>query len=184
MVFLDSGFFVAYTNQRDQYHKHALHIAAAIFNGQIIKPYTCDYVLNESINVVRRRINEKEKDTSKAFNLACSVGKLILNDKYWIMSVIRKEHIDSCLRMYSEHEEINTSFTDLVVCQMAKDLGQKKVVTGDHKHFKLITPLFNLDEPIYLMKNDDFDTLKEKVIRKKAKPHELIYGEGAPLPST
>ncbi|MDO9536892.1 MAG: hypothetical protein Q7J68_01055 [Thermoplasmata archaeon] len=134
-------------------------------------------------HVVRRRINEKEKDASKAFNLACSVGKLIKNDKYWIMSVIRKEHIDSCLRMYSEHEEINTSFTDWVVCQMAKDLGQKKVVTGDYKHFKLIPPLFNLDDPIYLMNNEVFDALKEKVIRGKAKPHELIFGEGTPPPA-
>lgn len=161
-MFIDTGFFIAYKNTRDIYHNHAQHLVAQMINGMIIKPYTCDYVFDEAMNVPRLR-KDIITDPAKRFKLSCDVGKAILNDKYWEMRIVDKGNVKDCYDNYIQHPEIDASFTDWIVGQMAVATGQKTIITSDRKDLGKISKIYSLDKPLNLMKNEEFDILKDKV---------------------
>jgi predicted nucleic acid-binding protein len=152
MVFLDSGFFIAYRNKDDKFHEHAREILARILSGEFSKPYTCDYVLDEAVTRVRWAAGPK---------LAAEVGHEILTSKSWTMHYVGKDCIAHCVAECSKVTDKGLSFTDQIAARMSKDYGQQKVVTCD-RHFKDL----GLDV-LRLMDNTEYRKSKEERMRSK-----------------
>lgn len=156
MVFLDSGFFIAYRNAKDDFHEHAKEILAKIVNREILKPYTCDYVLDEVVTRTRQKAGSV---------LAAEVGREILESKNWTVQYASKALISQCVADCKGITQSDLSFTDQIVAAMAMNYAQKIVVTCDGRaipHFKKT----GLDV-LRLMTNGEYQEQKEARIRSK-----------------
>jgi predicted nucleic acid-binding protein len=163
MVYLDTGFFVAYKNQRDKYHKHAQDLLAQMINGQIDKPYTCDYVLDEAVTATRNCIL-KSGFKEPAHRKATETGREIFSQLYWTMQSVPRECLEQSIELYSKHPECTLSFTDWVIYHMAKKYGQPDIITNDGPFAKWLKA--NGITPIKLKDNDAFDAWKREQIEK------------------
>src|SRR3990172_539908 len=123
MAFLDSGFFVAYSNKGDEYHQHAQDLFADILNGRVSMPHTCDYVLNEAVNTVWTR--------TKDMRIASSLCREMTNPKYWTLHHVSKECVEWCVEQYAQNSTLTLSFTDWVVIWMAREKMQDTMITTD-----------------------------------------------------
>lgn len=163
MVYLDTGFFVAYKNQRDKYHKHAQDILAQILSGQIDKPFTCDYVLDEAVTATRNCILKTGfKDV--AHKKATEIANEIHSQIYWTMHSVTPECIKRSIELYSKHPECVLSFTDWIVFQMALTYGQPDIITNDGALAKWAQE--NGIKPIKLKDNDAYKKWRDEQIEK------------------
>ncbi len=154
MVFLDSGFFIAYRNAKDNFHEHAKEILAKILSGEILRPLTCDYVLDEVVTRTRDKAGP---------GLAAEIGKEILNSKSWNVQYVSKASISKCVAECERVEQNDLSFTDQIVAAMAIDYAQKTVITTDGRAI----PYFKKKglAILRLMTNDEYQEKKEAYMR-------------------
>ncbi len=157
MVFLDSGFFIAYRNKRDEYHEHAQYLLAQIINGKIDKGQTCDYVLDEAVT----RVRWKTKDPS----LAAAVGRDILKSPFWTVRSVPMECVRDCVELYAQHPAEELTFTDWVVQWMAKHYGLTQIITNDEPALKCYERLGF--KPVQLLENHAFQQWRERQLSKR-----------------
>ena len=113
MIFVDSGAWIAFLDQRDQHHDNAV----AIYNDlrhQRTRLLTTDYVIDETATRLRYKAN---------YSIAVQFLDLIENSK--VTRGLTVTEIDSALfqeaeRLFRQYDTAELSFTDctsFVVCQ-------------------------------------------------------------------
>lgn len=61
MIFLDTSFLVAYSNEKDENHKKAVELMKDITKGEYGDPHISDYIFDETVTVMFARTKKLEK---------------------------------------------------------------------------------------------------------------------------
>ena len=128
-LFVDTGFFVALKNKKDKYHERAEEIADDILHGRMDRPYSSDYILDEAITLVRRRM--------KNHKTAVETGKMIINSKYINMIKVEKNLIEKAFESYIQYKDKDLSFTDWTSYHLIEQKALGGIISNDH-HFEQI----------------------------------------------
>ncbi len=129
MLFVDTWGWVALHNKRETKHDEvkAFYRQYRLSGANI---YTTDYVLDETLTLLFRRLPlDLAKTSMKSINDAIEQGYLHLE---W-MSAPRFEETKVLRLRFDDKPRI--SFTDLTSMVVMKELGVKDIVTGD-EHFE------------------------------------------------
>lgn len=112
-IIIDSGFWIALYNQRDQYHKNANEIIQFINNHNILIPWPCLY---ETINT---RL-AKRKEYMNAFETFISKTNVnLINDE---------EYKDKAIKLTFEYSKIGRrtfSLVDVILREILSDDSYK-----------------------------------------------------------
>jgi predicted nucleic acid-binding protein len=129
MLFVDTWGWVALHNKRETKHDEVKEFYRQYrLSGANI--YTTDYVLDETLTLLFRRLPlDLAKTSMKSINDAIEQGYLHLE---W-MSAPRFEETKVLRLRFDDKPRI--SFTDLTSMVVMKELGVKDIVTGD-EHFE------------------------------------------------
>src|SRR3989338_986154 len=79
MIFIDANIFIAFDNTNDIHHSHAKEIFRKIDEGTYGEPITSDYVFNEVVGVVFRKLGKGRSVTVGDFILS-SIILIPVND--------------------------------------------------------------------------------------------------------
>ncbi|MBN2093669.1 PIN domain-containing protein [candidate division KSB1 bacterium] len=119
--FVDTGAWAALYNPRDPYYSNA-QMFLKNFQHQKIALMTTDYILDESITLIRRRASHSQAITFKNSLDSSSSIKIVSID-----DCIRSQAWDIFCK-YSDHE---FSFTDCTSFALMRSIGLKKAFTFD-----------------------------------------------------
>lgn len=128
MLFIDTWGWVALHNRRETRHGEVKAFYREYrLNGE--KIYTTDYVLDETLTLLFRRLSlEQAKKSMESINDAITQGYLYLE---WI-NHSRFEETKTLRLKFDDKPRI--SFTDLTSMVVMKELGVKSILTDDD-HF-------------------------------------------------
>ncbi|MBI5057596.1 MAG: PIN domain-containing protein [Nitrospirae bacterium] len=128
-VFFDTWGWSAIANKNDDHHKPVLSFYKSFLLGKGL-PVTTDYILAETINLLRARINPySTADFIEAILIAARKGKIILekiDEKRWAKAW-------ELSKKYNDKPHI--SFFDFTSFVVLKEIGVSEVLTAD-KHFE------------------------------------------------
>lgn len=127
-VFVDTSFFIAVANEKEQKHELAKKVLAGC-NAQKFSLYTSDYVLAELVTLMRCRRKEP-------FDAVFSFLKKIELSEIRLFGITQDIFADALIFMgrYKDHF---FSMTDCINFMVMKDLQTKDVLTLD-KDFTIV----------------------------------------------
>lgn len=134
MIFLDSGFLVAYVNQDDLLHQQAIPTMDDALRGKYGKIITSNFIVDEALTLAR--VRTKACDCSRAINELLSTekdGKRIFFEVI-VDQAIMKETTKKFLRYCEE----GLSCTDCSILAIIEFLNIPFLATFD-SHFKGLT---------------------------------------------
>ena len=100
-IFVDTGGWVALFVSNDQYHGAARHW----FNNNSTDLLTTDYVVDETLTLLRKRVGSIN---------SIRIGKEILDPGYCHVERISEKDFDSALQLFERFDDKAWSFTDCV----------------------------------------------------------------------
>lgn len=126
-LFVDTSAWLALNDKNDQYHNKAAAKSSEI-KKQRIELITSEYILDESITLIRYRISHQ--------------AAVIFGDSLLESSIVRIEDITNDYRlkaweMFKKYEDKELSFTDCTSVVLMKHLRLQKAFTFD-EHFKQV----------------------------------------------
>ncbi len=134
-VLIDSSVFVAYGNLDDVHHNRSKNIIEDIASKKYGKPFTSDYVFDESVTVALART----KDLDKAVKL----GRLILESEVRLLivdDIIFKE----AWKLFERDNRQKMSFTDLTNIALMRTYGIEYIASFDEA-FKKVKAIVVVD---------------------------------------
>lgn len=124
MAFLDSGFFIAWTVKKDEYHNSSQEVLVS-FKTNKTRIYTSNYVLQETITrIIYRAGFTVAKLFIDQFSQLEAAGLITV---IWIDRPLHQETIE-ILKKYRDHP---FSFVDASIIAVIKHLKLGKIYTTD-----------------------------------------------------
>jgi predicted nucleic acid-binding protein len=136
-VFLDSGFFIALLNSRDQKHTEAKNILFRLKKKATETRITTDYVLDEVVTTLWGTTHRKDI-VQKAYGLICETPAFIT------LKYFPKEEIESAWSKwinYAEFPKHPLSFTDCTILAYMEKQQIDSLITFDSE-FKGLVDFF------------------------------------------
>lgn len=124
-VFVDTGAFLAYRNQKDRYHEIALNLFREALKGKYGQIYTSDYVYDEALTLALTRTNN--------IAVAIDIAEVILSPRIK-MIFIDAHLLERSTKTFKQYSGKNLSFTDAVSIEIMNELDIKKYL-GFDSHF-------------------------------------------------
>lgn len=124
-VFVDTGAFLAYRNQKDRYHEIALNLFREALKGKYGQIYTSDYVYDEALTLALTRTNN--------LAVAIDIAEVILSPRIK-MVFIDTQLLERSTKTFKQYSGKNLSFTDAVSIEIMKELDIEKYF-GFDSHF-------------------------------------------------
>ena len=124
-VFMDTGAFLAYRNQKDRYHEIALKLFREALKGKYGQIYTSDYVYDEAITLALTRTNN--------IAVAMDMAEVILSPRIK-MIFIDAQLLERSTKTFKQYSGKNLSFTDAVSIEIMNELDIEKYL-GFDSHF-------------------------------------------------
>ncbi len=124
-VFVDTGAFLAYRNQKDRYHEIALKLFREALKGKYGQIYTSDYVYDEALTLALTRTNN--------IAVAMDMAEVILSPRIK-MVFIDAQLLERSTKTFKQYSGKNLSFTDAVSIEIMNELDIGKYL-GFDSHF-------------------------------------------------
>jgi uncharacterized protein len=123
MIFVDTSAWLALADSNDRDHAAAIQFQRRIVRGEFGKQVTTNYVLSETVTIVRRRLG-----LESALRLSTTVraGKEV--GLFWIEPVHHNDAID----LMAAHSDKTWSVTDCSSFVIMRSLGITDAFTFDH----------------------------------------------------
>lgn len=123
-ILTDTGFWIAYFEERDEHHKSAQELSSVIFDYNIILPFPTLY---EFLNT---RFSRRSKHISELESLIQKLNIIYVYD-----DIYRSELIEKFIIMNKEKQAIST--VDMIINQILEDVNVKidYIVTFNEKDF-------------------------------------------------
>ncbi len=109
-VFVDTGAFLAYRNQKDRYHEIALKLFREALKGKYGQIYTSDYVYDEALTLALTRTNN--------IAVAMDMAEVILSPRIK-MIFIDPQLLERSTKTFRQYSGRNLSFTDAVSMRLS-----------------------------------------------------------------
>lgn len=130
-IFFDSWGWIAVADRKDSYHDKAKPFYHEYLNGGGI-PITTDYILNEVLTVLRRRLtHQMAVKFGEGIFQAARVQKL----HFELIDTRRREKAWELFKKYQDKPDI--SFTDFTSFVVMSDFEVREVFTDDN-HFEKV----------------------------------------------
>ena len=84
--FIDSGVWIAYFNRRDSFHQVALSIIPFVLEQKNTIVYISDYVIDEVVTYIRKKIGPKESIEAAVALLDSNLITVLYNDSQNVMA--------------------------------------------------------------------------------------------------
>lgn len=124
-LFVDTSAWLALNDKNDQYHDKAVVKGSAI-KRQKIELITSEYILDESITLIRYRISHQA---------AIIFGDSLLRSRIVRIEDITNEDRFKAWEIFKKYDDKELSFTDCTSFVLMKNLRLQKAFTFD-EHFK------------------------------------------------
>jgi uncharacterized protein len=122
MIFVDTGAWLALADAHDRDHSAATEFQRRIAQGEIGKQVTTNYVLTETVTIVRGRLG---LDTAVRLSNALRSGSEV--GLFWVEPV----HHHEAIEIMASHVDKTWSVTDCVSFVMMRALGVRDAFTFD-----------------------------------------------------
>lgn len=126
-VLIDTGVFYAVQNERATNHDVAKTALSRATTGELGRPYTTDYVYDETLTLVRTRTN--------SFREASLVGSRILGQDGYPDAIelihVSEELFDRSLATFERYHDHELSFTDASTVALLQERDIDTVLTFD-----------------------------------------------------
>lgn len=126
-VVIDTGVFYALQNERAANHEAAKNALSRVLPGEFGRPYTTDYVYDETVTLVRSRTN--------SFREASTVGNRILGDDEYPDAIelinVSKELFDQSVAVFKRYYDHALSFTDASTIALVEERDFDAVLAFD-----------------------------------------------------
>lgn len=122
MIFIDTSWFYAAEVEADVHHEEAGVAKSNLARGAYGTPYTTNYVLDETITLLRYRASLTAALAFKRKVEASTVLRTI-----WVTEEIAKQANE----LLEAHKQLELSFTDCTSLVVMKALGIEKALTFD-----------------------------------------------------
>jgi predicted nucleic acid-binding protein len=126
-LFVDTGAWLALNDKNDQYHTKAIDKSSKI-KMQKIELLTSEYVIDESITIIRFKISHET---------ACLFGESLFASSIVKIIGITEEDRSKAWEMFKKYKDKEFSFTDCTSFVLMKKLNLKKAFAFDN-HFKQV----------------------------------------------
>ena len=125
MIFIDTGAFLARYIERDQHHSTA-QLAWAELGGSRQKAFTSNFVLDETLTLLARRVSYTFAADRATFIWASDA-----------LTILRPEESDelAALDLFRKYADQKVSFTDCISFALMKRHRLRRVFTFD-RHFR------------------------------------------------
>lgn len=123
-IFVDTAAWLALNDRSDQFHPLAVEKFVSIRAGRI-SLVTSDYVLDESITIIRARVSHKA---------AVAFGQSILGSNVVDLTPIASDDRLAAWEIFRKYDDKEFSFTDCVSFALMRKLRIKTAFTFDN-HF-------------------------------------------------
>ena len=133
---VDSGVWIAAFNKKDVHHETAKKIITAIINGHIKNAMISDYIFNEVVTYIRKKIN------IIASNQAANA---LLDSEHVMITNIDESSFMAAFHVFQGYEAL--SFTDASTVVLMKNLKVKTLFSFD-SGFDGINDVQRLDQPV------------------------------------
>jgi uncharacterized protein len=124
-LFVDTSAWLALNNRGDQHHSAAVSKSTLIKN-QRIDLITSDYILDESITVIRYRVSHRA---------AVVFGDALMSSAIVTVADVTDEERFNAWEMFKKYGDKELSFTDCTSFVLMKKLGLQRAFTFDD-HFR------------------------------------------------
>jgi predicted nucleic acid-binding protein len=121
MIFLDSSFIMAYSNEQDYFHKRALEIAIELAEDKYGTPVITDYVFDEVMTGILSRTKNLKKTVE--------TGDKLLNTT--LMIRMDADLFTETWKNFRDQHQPKLSFTDCSIIAACKLNGIAKLATFD-----------------------------------------------------
>jgi hypothetical protein len=121
MIFLDSSFLVAYSNEKDEYHEKAVKIAKEIDNDKYGTAVITDYIFDETMTTLLSRTGNFAKTIETGNKILDTVSVLNMDSSLFL----------EAWRVFKAQKKLSLSFTDCSIIAMCKTQGILTLVTFD-----------------------------------------------------
>lgn len=126
-LLIDTGIFYAFQNKRARQHDAAEKALTKTLRGEFGRPFTSDYVYDETVTLVRARTGK--------FSEAKTVGRRILG-KSGYPHVIKMIHVteeifEMAQEVFERYRDHKLSFTDATTLALVESYGIDSVLSFD-----------------------------------------------------
>jgi len=121
MIFLDTTIWVGAIDASDQCHSDAKLVLEALIRGNLPPSITSDYVLNETLTILKRR----ELDPAKIVD---AMNRILSSPRVEVL-FIEETLFEESLPLYIKYRDL--SFTDTVTLLLMKKYGMKDIYSHD-----------------------------------------------------
>lgn len=125
-VFIDTGAFMAYRNEKDAYHGEAVNLLRRALKREFGTTFTTDYIYGETLTLVMARTGNK--------NVAKDVSDAMLSPRITMVAIdanVRNKALELFFRLFDKR----ISFTDATTMAIMQQENIQKIITFD-SHFK------------------------------------------------
>ena len=122
MIFVDTSAWLALADAHDRFHPSATQFQRHIVGGEFGKPVTTNYVMTETMTVVRRRLG-----IAAAVRLANAVREGKETGLFWIEPVHHQEAVD----LMASHPDKSWSLTDCSSFVIMRSLSIREAFAFD-----------------------------------------------------
>jgi len=124
-LFIDTSAFLALEDESDQYYEKALQFREQVLRKGRYEIITTSYILDETLTLVRFRIN---------IEASIDFSKKIRKSRVIKMVHVSKEFEEKALDIFERYDDKDFSFTDCVSFVVMWDKGIKEAFAFD-QHF-------------------------------------------------
>jgi len=122
MIFVDTSAWLALADSRDHDHSRAIEFHRRILRGEFGKQVTSNYVMTETLTIVRRRLGlQPALELAKAVRVGKEVGV------FWVEPI----HHNEALELLTTHADKDWSVTDCSSFVIMRSLGVSDAFTFD-----------------------------------------------------
>ena len=126
-VFVDTGVFYAYYDADASRHDRAVAAFERLFDGEYGRPYTSDYVADETITLTRKRTGSFERADAVADRL---IGDRPAAKKLELLTV-GVDGLRDSLAVFRQYADHDLSFTDATTVALCERRGIDAVLSFD-----------------------------------------------------
>ena len=122
MIIVDTGFWLALANKKDESHQEANNLFQSLTNEQFITTWC---VVTETCYLVQTRVGI---DAPKSFINKISTGKLTVFD-------IEPIHCPRIEELMQKYRDLPMDLADASLVILAEELGESRILSVDYRDF-------------------------------------------------
>jgi predicted nucleic acid-binding protein len=129
MIIVDTGFWVALFNKKDQYHESAIETLAKYSSEPLITTWC---VLTESCHLLLQRSSTKYIGVEKQIKL---MNLFQQNSEIFKLFEIKETHLERIKELMKKYESLPMDLADASLVILAEDSGNGRILSVDNRDF-------------------------------------------------